>query len=359
MESELLEAPAALERVAALLNSLGGGAFFSPPPVQQALARSSRIVWLACGSSHHASLLGRYALAAWAQRPSDALLGHDVAPVAPACFAGQPLCIAMSQSGETHDTLEALALAQAAGCPTLAVANVAGSALLARAHYALALPAGLERSVPATKSFLAQAYAALWLAGALGPGPLAAQWAAVPAALAPHVASLSAGGASEGAVKTASQWLSRARQAVLVGAGPASAAAHEGALKFREAAYLPAQSFALGEIKHGPMAMLEAETDVLVALVGPDDAAAAEKNLQRLLAVGLPIILIAPAGHRLVERLAANCRQAVCLPTPAAHCLMWPLFAVASLQRVSLEVALRRGAPVDAPRYLTKQISQQ
>lgn len=381
MAREIAEQPEAARRLLAHLDTTLLGPLSAAPTsgLDLALKQASRLLFAACGSSRHAAALGRHAAITLAELPSEVDEAHELLPLGPNRWRDVGLCVVISQSGETQDTLEAAALAERYGVPLLALTNVAESALAERARWAVQVHAGEERAVPATKSFVGQAICCLALAlraGSLRAGPLgtaavAAKQAraaladalrALPKRLEQLLAELE--GPQRAALDGAAALLDDARSTVVLGRGAASAVAHEGALKLREGAYLPAQSFTVGEFKHGPMAMLEPARDVVVGLLEPQGATVGaegadgrtQDNLGRLAALGLPMVLVAPVGHPAEAELRRAAPQALWLHTPAAPQLSWPILAAVVLQRLTLCVALRRGIDPDRPRYLVKSI---
>lgn len=374
MEREMHQAPDVL---ATLCTTLLGPRSAAPPLCDAALwarlGSLDRLLWAACGSSRHAGLLGKYALAALADVPSQLEEAHEVVSLGDALWRGPQLCIALSQSGETQDTLEAAGVADAHGCPLLAIANVAGSTLVRQARWSLLLGAGPEQAVPATKSFLAQAAAVVALAHAIGQAQaeagrstaqqrqparqaVAAALQALPAQARALLRELADGGRQRAALLQAVQLCVGARQSVFVGRGANVAVVQEGALKLQESSYLPARAFSLGEIKHGPMAMLEPALDVVVALVEPQAVARTQSGVERLFAVGVKGIVIGAPDCPVAAAVHARANGGVRIDVPVSDPLVWPLLATLVLQRLALEAALACGTPVDQPRYLVKQI---
>lgn len=345
--------------------------------LRAALKDCSRVLLVACGSSRHAGILGKYALAGLADVPAHIEEAHEMRSLHQAVWRDQSLCIALSQSGETRDTLEALRLADTHACPVLAICNVAKSTLVHGARWSLLLEAGSEVAVPATKTFVAQAFACValaWQVGTLKDAQLGPAQADRQQRLADTLAglqtlpqqaqtllhALATDGPLREAMLAASHTVAHARQSVFVGRGAAAGIAAEGALKVAEAAYVAARAFSLGEIKHGPMAMLAAGEDALVALIDAEEepSFATLAGVRRLADIGLPLVFIGQQGSAQLESLARDYPQAHVLRTAAAPPLVWPLLATIVLQRLALEVAAARGVDADAPRYLVKQITE-
>jgi glucosamine--fructose-6-phosphate aminotransferase (isomerizing) len=286
---------------------------------------------VACGSSYHAGLAARDAFAVPVEVDVASEYRYRKVVGSP-----QELVIGITQSGETADTLAAIRAARASGCRVLALTNVADSQAARDADAVVLTRAGTEVGVAATKTFTTQVAALLALAqqdvGAL-PDLLeqtiaaAEPWAA---ALAPVVAD--------------------APLAMYLGRGAGAAIAAEGALKLKEVAYVPADAYAAGEMKHGPIALLSRETPVLcVATAGP----AREKlhsNMAEVRARGVRVHAVAGDGDA-----AAHADDVVRLPeAPAA---LQALLAVVPLQLLAYHAAAARGLDVDQPRNLAKTVT--
>jgi glucosamine--fructose-6-phosphate aminotransferase (isomerizing) len=321
-----------------------------------ALARSLTAVHLvACGTSRHAAMIGARAierLAALSCRVEIASeYRYQDVPAGP-----QTLGIAVSQSGETADTLAALSQLRARGAPTLAVCNVVGSSLARAAERVLFIHAGPEISVASTKAFTTQVATLLLLAlelGRLRESVPAAERRAVLQALAEVPAEMQRAlpGMSRQAEATAAE-LGATRFVLYIGRGTGYALALEGALKLKEIAYQPTEGYAAGELKHGPIALVEPGTPV-VALVPPGGTR--DKllcNLDEARARGGRIITVAAAAD--VEAVTRACLQ---LTIPAAPEIVFPIHAALPLQLLAYQVARAAGHDVDKPRNLAKSVT--
>jgi glucosamine--fructose-6-phosphate aminotransferase (isomerizing) len=316
-----------------------------------------RIVLVGCGTSYHAGLAARPAF-------------EDAAALECGCeiasefrygrmrLDARTLVVGISQSGETIDTLYALREAAARGARVLAVTNVVGSAMAREVEPVLYTRAGPEIGVAATKTHLAQVVAlhglALALAGArgtLGGGELAAAVGAL-GGVAAAVAEVLAG--ADAAVALG-RHLAAARDFFFLGRGPGYATALEGALKLKEIAYVRAEAYPAGELKHGPIALVEPGV-VVVAVVG--SGRLREKmlsNVAEVQARGATVVLVADAGDAEAAAVADHV-----LAVPAAASLPGALshvVDVVALQLLAYGIAKERGCDVDKPRNLAKTVT--
>ena len=320
-----------------------------------ASARSIRRVYIiACGTSYHAALLGRYWIEAIARVPTMVELGSEIAN-RPAVFFEDDLVIAVSQSGETFDTLAAVKAAKAAGARILAVANVLDSAIPRLAHGELYTRAGPEIGVASTKCFTAQLAALLLVSVYLGRkrGALDAEagrsllqgLCAVPALMNELL-----GDADY--VRTIATSLVDARDVLFLGRGYNYPIALEGALKLKEVSYAHAEGYAAGEMKHGPIALIDSSLPVVV--VAPKDASYNKTlgNVHEVRAREGRVFALATRGDEAIHDLAEHI---IWLPDAPEHVL--PLLTVVPLQLLAYYVASRKGHDVDQPRNLAKTVT--
>jgi len=323
--------------------------------VTPALARSIRRVYLvACGTSHHASLIGRSWIEGIARVPAVVELASEVRQREPV-FSADDLVVAVSQSGETADTLSAARAARKAGARLLALSNVMDSALPRLADGALYTRAGLEIGVASTKCFTAQLAALLLLAVHLGRarGELSADRArALLAALSEAPAQMRSVLDQDGAILSFARQVVSHHNALFVGRGLGFPVALEGALKLKEISYIHAEGCAGGEIEHGANALIDER--LLAVVIAPKDSLHRETlaDVRRIQARGGRIIAVATRGDAEVAEL---CRDVAWLP-PTNEALL-PLLTVLPLQLLAYHVADLRGNDVDQPRNLAKTVT--
>ena len=319
------------------------------------IAAIERVVIVACGTSYHAGLVGKHAIERWARLPVDCEVASEFRYRDPVIGPGC-LCIAISQSGETADTLAAMRLARQAGARVLAVCNIVGSQATREADGVLFTRAGLEIGVAATKTFLSQELAMLLLALYLGqkrglPAEQVKSYTEelrrIPAMLGDYLAA----GAAQKVREVAGGYYNN-RFFMCLGRSLGFPVALEGALKLKEISYVPTEAYAAGEMKHGPIALLEDGSPVLVVAT---DSAVYDKlisNVQEVKARGALVIAVASAGNHAVEDMADDV-----LFVPKTNEMLAPLLAIVPLQLFAYYVATWRGEKVDQPRNLAKTVT--
>ncbi|HSK49937.1 MAG TPA: glutamine--fructose-6-phosphate transaminase (isomerizing) [Solirubrobacterales bacterium] len=314
-----------------------------------------RIVIVACGTSYHAGLVGRYAIEEWARVPVEMDVASEYRYRNPV-VGPNDLVIGMTQSGETADTLAAMRLAREAGAKVLAVTNIMGSQATREADAVLYIRAGLEISVAATKTFVAQV-AAMYLLGLR----LAELRGTLPTA---RIAEL------VGELKSLPSKIDETIAAV---AEPvrAIAAAHsdqnfflylgrhiglpvclEGALKLKEVSYIPTDAYAAGEMKHGPIALLDESTPVVCVATDSPVLAKVLSNLEEVRARGAETIAIATGGDEQVAEVAEQT-----IEVARTDWILQPIVAILPLQLLAYDIARARGLNVDQPRNLAKTVT--
>src|SRR5215210_1027223 len=353
MLKEIHEQPAALQ--ATLAGRLDADGAVDLSELNLDFSEIERVVIVACGTAYHAGLLGKYAIERLARLPVEVVVASEYRYVEP-IGDERTLLIAISQSGETTDTLAAVEAAQAFGGQVLAVTNTQGSLIVREADAVLLTKAGLEVGVAATKTFLTQVVAlyllALGLAGARGLLPeeelrdigrgLRRSPEKVEEAL----------GLLEGRVGEAVGVFAGARCALFLGRGLLFPAALEGALKLKEISYLPAEGYPAGEMKHGPIALVDEQCPV-VAILG--EGLLREKtlsNVEETVARGARVIAVAHKDDEAAQRVAK-----VTLPVPAVPETLSPLVCAVPLQILAYHVAKARDLDVDKPRNLAKSVT--
>ena len=319
------------------------------------LAGVRRIIVVACGTSYHAGLIGRYAIEEWARVAVEMDVASEYRYRNPVVGPGD-LVIGITQSGETADTLAAMRLARKRGAKVLAVTNVMGSQATRDADGVLYTRAGLEIGVAATKTFVAQVAAMYLLAlrlaelrGTLPPermAQLVGDLKAVPHAIAELL---------ETAGETAERVAERHYEAeffLYLGRHVGLAVGLEGALKLKEISYIATDAYAAGEMKHGPIALLSEATPVVVVATDSPVLEKVLSNVQEVRARGAHVIAVASADNPMIDPHADEV-----LRVPAIDWMLQPLLAVIPLQLLAYHVARLRGLNVDQPRNLAKTVT--
>lgn len=323
--------------------------------IDRATAASiGRVYLIACGTSHHAAIAGRYWIEEFAGVPSVVELASEVRYRKPV-FTKDDLVIAISQSGETADTLAALKAAKAAGTKTLAITNVVDSAMARLAGSAMYTHAGPEIGVASTKCFTTQLAALLMLAVYLGRARgsldategrriLQALWE-IPGHMR-HVLE------SEALVQQIARKLTNATDVLFLGRGVGFPIALEGALKLKEISYAHAEGYAAGEMKHGPIALIDEHLPVVVLCPQDNHYEKTLSNLQEVKARDGQIIAIGTEGDTELEQICAHFIPIPAVPEGVVH-----LLTVIPLQLLSYYVASLKGNDVDQPRNLAKTVT--
>jgi glucosamine--fructose-6-phosphate aminotransferase (isomerizing) len=322
----------------------------------EAIRALEQVTIVACGTSYHAGLVGKYALERWARVPVEVEVASEFRyrdpVIGPAC-----LCIAISQSGETADTLAAMRLAREAGAHVLAVTNIVGSQATREAHGVLFTRAGLEIGVAATKTFLTQEMAMLLLAlylgeqrGHLGIEEVRAyteELRRIPGLLRDYLEDGAAARVEEVAKKHAG-----GRFFLCLGRNMSLPVALEGALKLKEISYIPTDAYAAGEMKHGPIALLEEGSPVLVVATDSRVYDKLVSNVQEVRARGARVIAVASEGNESLLEMADEIFY-----VPRTDEMLAPLLSVVPLQLFAYYVAKHKGEKVDQPRNLAKTVT--
>jgi glucosamine--fructose-6-phosphate aminotransferase (isomerizing) len=314
----------------------------------------NRIVVIGCGTSWHAGLVGKYLLERFARLPVDVDLGSEFRYRSPV-LDGRVLIVPISQSGETADTLAALRHAQDGGGRAVAICNVVGSSLAREADGVVYTRAGLEIGVASTKAFTAQLTAIVLLAVRLGTarGFLERDAAReMVDGLRDLPDRLQAQLGANDALRGVAARLARCRQALYLGRGHLYPLALEGALKLKEVSYVNAEGYAAGEMKHGPIALVDRHTPVVaLSLQGPMYEKMAS-NIEEVRARGASVIAIATEGD---DEIGAKAEAVV--PVPRVHPCLEPLAAAIPLQLLAYHAGVHRGCDVDQPRNLAKSVT--
>jgi glucosamine--fructose-6-phosphate aminotransferase (isomerizing) len=313
-----------------------------------------RIVIVACGTSYHAGLIGRYAIEEWARVPVEVDIASEYRYRNPVVGPGD-LVIGISQSGETADTLAAMRTARGNGAHVLAVTNIMGSQATREADGVLYTRAGLEIGVAATKTFVSQVAVMYLLAlrlaelrGSLGADELAAAIAELKRL--PHAIDELLEDDSE--VERIAEEHYAAEFFLYIGRHVGLPVALEGALKLKEISYIATDAYAAGEMKHGPIALLDESTPVVAVATESPVQAKVVSNIQEVKARGAHVIAVATEGdEEITEHVEAVIR------VPRTDWMLAPLLAVIPLQLLAYHIARRRGLNVDQPRNLAKTVT--
>jgi len=321
----------------------------------QLLRSVRRIVIVACGTSYHAGLIGRYAIEEWARVPVEVDIASEYRYRNPVVGAGD-LVIGITQSGETLDTLAAMNAARDRGAAVLALTNIMGSLATRESDGVLYTRAGLEIGVAATKTFLSQVAAMYLLAlrlaelrGTLDRASLAAKIAELKRM--PHLISqVLDEGAAE--FKRIADTNHQADFFLYLGRHVGLPVALEGALKLKEISYIATDAYAAGEMKHGPIALLDESTPVVVVATDSPVREKVISNMQEVRVRGARVIAIASEGD---EQIAQHAHDVI--RVPRCDWMLAPLLAVIPLQQIAYYIARKRGLNVDQPRNLAKTVT--
>ena len=326
-------------------------------PVER-LRAVDRVVVLACGTSWHAALVGKFLIERLAGVPVEVDYGSEYRYRDP-IVAPTTLAVVITQSGETADTLAALREARGRGAATIAVCNVVGSMATREADFTVYTHAGPEIGVASTKAFTSQLVAlhllALYLAQIRGT--------LTPEAARPHLEDLDhlprwieETLQCEDVVKAVAQRFHQHRSFLYLGRGINYPVALEGALKLKEISYIHAEGYPAGEMKHGPIALVDEELPVVTLLSNGSVFEKMASNLQQVRARGGPIIAVADDAQPALDALVDDDRDAL-VTIPATPPLITPIVMVIPLQLLAYHIAVRRGCDVDQPRNLAKSVT--
>ena len=318
----------------------------------------SKVVVIACGTAAHAGLVAKYAIEHWTHLPVDVELASEFRYRDP-IVGPDSLVIAISQSGETMDTLMALRHAKEQGARTLAICNTVGSTIPREADAVLYTYAGPEIAVASTKAFLTQIIAAylvgLYLAQARS-SMTTDEIHAVLTQLDDMPAEIDLVLDTTEAVKALARELVNSTSVLFLGRHVGYPVALEGALKLKELAYMHAEGFAAGELKHGPIALIEDGVPVFVVVPSPIGRPVLHdkivSNIQEVRARGARVIAIAEEGDESITSVADDI-----IRIPAVPPLMQPLVATVPLQVFACALATAKGHDVDQPRNLAKSVT--
>ena len=319
------------------------------------LRNIDRIVIVACGTSYHAGLVGRYAIEQWARVPVEMDVASEYRYRDPV-LRENDLVIGITQSGETADTLAAMRLAREGGAKVLAITNVMGSQATRDCDAVLFTRAGLEIGVAATKTFVSQV-AVMYLLGLRiaelrGTMPterlaeLIAELKHIPSKIEETIE------VADEQVQAIAETHHKRRFFLYLGRHIGLPVCLEGALKLKEISYIPTDAYAAGEMKHGPIALLDEDTPVVCVATNSPVLEKMLSNMEEVRARGADVVAIASAGAEQVAEVAAQT-----LYIPDTDWILEPILAVIPLQLLAYYIARLNGLNVDQPRNLAKTVT--
>ena len=316
----------------------------------------NRVIITACGTASYAALVGKYAIEQWARVATDVELAHEFRYRDPV-IGDDTLVISISQSGETMDTLMAVKYARERGARTLSICNTQGATIPRESDAVVYTHAGPEVAVASTKAFSAQITALLLLGLHMGrvrstltDSEAVEELASLPDKIARVLAE------EHEHVSQLASWMADTRSVLFLGRHVGYPIALEGALKLKEISYIHAEGFAAGELKHGPIALIEPGQPVFVLVPSPRHSALVHSkvvsNIQEIRARGARVIVIAEEGDAAVLPFADEV-----IRIPLAGALFEPLLTVVPLQIFAMALATAKGLDVDQPRNLAKSVT--
>ena len=325
---------------------------------EEQLGDVDRIIIVACGTAAYAGMVAKYAIEHWTRIPVEVSLAHEFRYSDPIA-SERTLVVSISQSGETMDTLMAVKHARELGALTLSICNTHGSTIPRESDAVLYTHAGPEIAVASTKAFLAQITACyilgLYLAQLRG-GTFADDAQSVMKELHEIPAKLEDLLGRMDRVKEIARFMADTRSVLFLGRNVGYPVAMEGALKLKELAYIHAEGFAAGELKHGPIALIDAGQPVFIVVPGPGTPHELHKkvvsNIQEIRARGARTIVVAEDGDEDVVPFADEV-----IRVPVTSPLLAPLLTVVPLQVFALHLSTAKGLDVDQPRNLAKSVT--
>jgi glucosamine--fructose-6-phosphate aminotransferase (isomerizing) len=356
MMKEIHEQPDAVAETIADRLPSGDRVDLSEVGLDEEFARSlRRIVIVACGTSYHAGLVGRYAIEQWARIPVEMDIASEYRYRNPV-VGPDDLVIGITQSGETADTLAAMRLARERGATVMALTNLMGTQATREADVVFYTRAGIEIGVAATKTFTSQVAAmyllGIWLAQVretLSPGEVAslvAELKAIPSLIAETLED------SDEHVRAIARSQQDQRFFLYLGRTIGLPVCLEGALKMKEISYIPTDAYAAGEMKHGPIALLDETTTVVCVATDSPVLEKVLSNIAEVRARGADVVAIATGGSHEVSEVADQT-----LYVPSTNWVLQPILAILPLQLFAYHVARSRGLNVDQPRNLAKTVT--
>src|SRR5665648_1148412 len=320
------------------------------------IRRLRQVIIVACGTSHHAGLVGKYALEKWARLPVEIDVASEFRYRDPV-IGPDTLTIDITQSGETADTLAAMRLPRQAGSKVLAITNIAGSQATREADGVLFTRAGLEIGVAATKTFEAQVLVVILLALYLAEvrGHLGDEYVKQLTEEIRRVPTMLNGYLEDGRLAEIEAVATRyAKQPffLFLGRSVGLPVCMEGALKLKEISYIPTEAYAAGEMKHGPIALLDEGSPVVVVATDGHTYEKLISNIQEVKARAAHVIAVASEGNKAIADMADEVFY-----VPKTDEVLSPLLATVPLQLFAYYVATANGETVDQPRNLAKTVT--
>jgi len=322
------------------------------------LDKVQRIVIVACGTSYHAGLIARYVIEQWARIPVETITAAEFRYCDP-IVGPETLCIAVTQSGETADTLVGIRQARERGAPVIAITNVVASAITRLSDAVLYLQAGPEIGVVATKTFITSVTVlyllGLYLArqrGRMTDGEIGQVLEALEHIPGQIQGVLNSAMSPADLIEPLAKHLSHCSSMIFIGRGVGFPTALEGALKLKEISYIHAEGLPAGELKHGSIALLDPDTPLIAVATASHVYEKVVSNMQEVRARDARVIVVATEGDHSIKQHADDV-----LYVPATIEALSPLLAVIPLQLFAYHAAVARGCNVDQPRNLAKSVT--
>jgi glucosamine--fructose-6-phosphate aminotransferase (isomerizing) len=357
---EIYEQPEALRR--ALTGRVRQGQLHLPELEQMRasglLDRIQRVVVVACGTSYHAGLVAKYAIEQWARIPVEVITAAEFRYCDP-IVGPETLCLAITQSGETADTLVGIRQAREQGAPVIAVTNVVASAITRLSDAVLYLQAGPEICVVATKTFVNSTVVlyllGLYLAemrGQLDPAQMGLILGALDHLPEQVQQILDRASSPKDNIAPLARELAHVNSAMFIGRGIGYPIALEGALKLKEISYIHAEGLPAGELKHGSIALLDPATPLVAIATSSRVYEKVVSNIQEVRARDARVVVVATEGDEGIRRHADDIFY-----VPATLEVFNPLLAIIPLQLFAYHTAVARGCNIDQPRNLAKSVT--
>ncbi len=322
--------------------------------VMPRIMKAKRIIIVACGTSYHAGLVGEYLFEDFARIPVEVEYASEFRYRNPVLFPDDVI-IAISQSGETADTLAAIRMAKESGALILGICNVVGSSIPRETHAGIYTHAGIEIGVASTKAFTAQVTALMMMAFMLGKRKKTItpeKYAQLVDGLLTIPQAIERVLSSEAQIKRVAERYKDSKNAIYLGRGYLFPVALEGALKLKEISYIHAEGYPAAEMKHGPIALIDSDMPVFVLATKDKYYEKIVNNIQEVKARHGDVIAIVSAGDNTVRKMVDEV-----IEIPDVDEALIPLVAVVPLQIISYYIAVMRGCDVDQPRNLAKSVT--